>query len=54
MSLIGDALEWFGKLPHASIESLGNLKIVFYTFYQIHIAKKITFSDLMKVKQREG
>jgi len=53
LSLKGEAKEWFSKLPHASINSFTQLKTIFYDHYQIHIVKKVTFSDLMKLKKRE-
>lgn len=53
-SISGDVIDWFGKLTHASIENFEQLKLVFSNFYQIQISNKVTFSDLMKIKQREG
>lgn len=46
--LKGKATKWFSKLPHDSITSFAQLKSVFCDHYQIHIAKRVTFSDLMK------
>lgn len=54
MSLTGDVIDWFGELPHASIDNFEQLKSVFYNLYQIQISKKVTFSNLMKIKKKEG
>lgn len=54
ISLKGNAIYWFHKLLHTSIENYQQLKTTFYIHYQIYVAKKVTFSDLMLVKQREG
>lgn len=51
-SLKGDALTWFARLSHASIENFDQLKSVFQSFYQIYIPKEVTFSNLMHIKQR--
>ena len=54
LSLKGEASKWFSKLPHASITNFALLKTILCDHYQLHIAKKFTFSDLMKLKEREG
>jgi len=37
LSLKGEALQWFAKLPHGSIENFGKLKSSFHSFYKIYI-----------------
>lgn len=50
MTLIDDSLEWFAKLPHSSIDNFDQLKSFFRIIYHIHISKKVTLSDFMKIK----
>jgi len=50
LSLIREALSLFTRLPHASIENLGQFKLTFHYFYQIYIPREHTFYELMHIK----
>jgi len=52
LSLKCEALDCFNTLPHGSITSFGQLKITFCNHFQLLIAKKFTYGELLKIRQR--